>query len=93
MIHWTEKPSGLNPITASGYLGEYYFYFISMDNAAKIIFYRKMEGDADINNQYVVTKAYILLKKNAVGFLPKWMCRLLIYLACFKLIVSKKKPL
>jgi len=93
MIHWVEKPYGLNPIKAHGYFWKHYFYFVSTENAARIFFYKKEEGCSDMNNQYVITKAYKLLRTTRAGFLSKWMCRLLISVGCFRLLISKEKPL
>lgn len=91
MIRWIEKPFSVNPIIASGYFMEYYFHFISIADAAKINFYKKKIGwEDDINGQFVIIKKYTLLKANRCGWLPKWICRVLINLACIKLIFSNE---
>jgi hypothetical protein len=90
MIKWKRKPHGNCPVQAEGYFMGYYFYFRSRWNEAVIEFSKTEAGwDNDL-----IHARYILLDTEdeyAAGWLPKWICRLLIWKGCLKFLFKKGK--
>lgn len=87
MIRWISKPHGVCPVQADGWFMGYYFYFRSRWDKATIEFYkREIDWESDING--CVLK-YTLITFDEAGWLPKWMCRLLIWKGCFKFILKR----
>jgi len=83
MIKWIYKPSGNCPIQAEGYFKGYYFYFRARGEHATIEL-------SEVENGPKV--AYYILAKTQpymAGWLPKWICRLLIWKGCFKFYFKK----
>ena len=84
MIKWIYKPSGNCPVQAEGYFLGHYFYFRARWESATIEF-SKTEGGPEV--------AYYVLAKTEpfmAGWLPKWICRLLIWKGCFKFMIKRR---
>ena len=77
MIKWKYKPAGNCPVQAEGWFLGYYFYFRARGEYATIEFE---------NHFYVLTKT----EPYMAGWLPKWICKLLIYKGCIKFILKHK---
>jgi len=77
MIKWKYKPSGNCPVQAEGWFLGHYFYFRARGEYATIEFE---------NHFYVLTKT----EPYMAGWLPKWICKLLIYKGCIKFILKHK---
>ena len=87
MIKWINKPSGNCPVQADGYFMNHYFYFRARWDEVTIEF-------AKTYSDYLSFKGikYFLLFETftyKAGWLPKWKCRLLIYMGCFKFFIYK----
>lgn len=92
MIKWKYKPSGNCPVQAEGYFLGHYFYFRARYNTA-VIEFAKTETDWEYSR---LISRYILLDMEedyAAGWLPKWICRLLIWKGCLKFIFNKNRKI
>lgn len=90
MIKWKHKPLGNCPIQAEGWFMGYYFYFRARGKQATIDF-SKTEMDWD--NQRCIAE-YVLFDTEdeyAAGWLPKWVCRLLIWKGCLRFLFKRNK--
>jgi hypothetical protein len=90
MIKWKRKPHGHCPVQAEGYFMKHYFYFRSRGSQSTIEF-AKTETDWEYQRY---TAKYILLDMEdnyAAGWLPKWICRLLIWKGCIKFYFKQNK--
>jgi hypothetical protein len=88
MIKWKYKPAGNCPVQAEGWFLGYYFYFRARGEYATIEFAKTEEDQgADVLSAfYVLTKT----EEHMAGWLPKWICRLLIYKGCIKFLFKFK---
>lgn len=89
MIKWKSKPHGYCPIQAEGYFMGYYFYFRSRWSTATIEFSKTEAGwDNDlIHARYVLAT----IDSPEAGWLPKWLCRVLIWIGCLRFLFNKNK--
>lgn len=89
MIKWKYKPNGYCPVQAEGWFIGYYFYFRARWDKATIEFSKTEEGWKNelIHARYVLTKT----SYNKAGWLPHWICRILIWKGCIKFLFSGKK--
>jgi len=87
MIKWKYKPSGYCPVQAEGWFLNYYFYFRARGVTGRIDFSRsEVEWENDI-----IIKQYNLYNTNEMykaGHLNHNFCKLLIYIGCFKFLLS-----
>jgi len=88
MIKWKYKPAGNCPVQAEGWFLKHYFYFRARGQWATIEF----SESEDHHNRDEVYKVYILTKTDEymAGWLPKWICRLLIWKGCLKFMIRKR---
>lgn len=88
MIKWKYKPSGNCPIQSEGWFRGNYFYFRARWDFASIEFCKTEE---DWNNDKYLYTNYRLYetKMYKAGWLPKWICTLLIYKGCFLFLINK----
>lgn len=84
MIKWIYRPSGNCPVQAEGYFLGYYFYFRARGEYATIEF-NTVEGGPEVA-YYILTQT----DEYMAGWLPKWICRLLIWKGCFKFMIRKR---
>ena len=89
MIKWKHKPSGNCPVQAEGWFLGYYFYFRARWDSATIEFSLTEAGwkNGLIHGNYELIKTEPFM----AGWLPKWICRLLIWKGCFKFLFKKDK--
>lgn len=89
MIKWKHKPHGNCPVQAQGYFMGYYFYFRARWDTASIEF-SKTEAGWDNN---LIHARYTLLHTPslAAGWLPRWICRLLIWKGCCMFMCKRDK--
>jgi hypothetical protein len=90
MIKWIYKPSGNVPVQAEGYFMGHYFYFRARWRRATIDF-AKTQADWERD---LCTARYTLLTVDddySAGWLPKWICRLLIWWGCFRFLIKRGK--
>lgn len=89
MIQWKSKPHGICPVQAEGYFQGHYFYFRARWDRAVIEFSKTEEAwEKDI-----VNARYVLARVDSpdAGWLPKWICRVLIWVGCFRFLLKKDK--
>ena len=84
MIKWKYKPSNNCPVQAEGYFSGHYFYFRARGEYATIEFSKEEDGPEVA--YYILTKT----EHYMAGWLPKWICRLLIWKGCLKFIIKKE---
>ena len=91
MIKWKHKPTGNCPIQAEGWFNGHYFYFRSRHSQSTIEFFKSEEDRVKYDN---VTK-YVLLTIDSpeAGWLPKWICKLLIWRGCIKFLFKRNKTI
>lgn len=84
-IKWKYKPSGNCPVQAEGWFIGYYFYFRGRNNKAVIEFSKTEEGwkNDSIQARYVLR---ITQGEYGAGWIPKRICRLLIWKGCAKFL-------
>lgn len=90
MIKWKRKLQGNCPIQAEGYFMGYYFYFRSRYSQATIEFSKTEEG---WENELIHVR-YVLIDMEddyTAGYLPKWICRLLIWKGCLLFLFKRNK--
>jgi hypothetical protein len=89
MIKWKYKPNGNCPVQAEGWFLGYYFYFRSRWNEATIEFSKTEAGWENdlIHARYVLTTT----AEYKAGWLPNWICRMLIWKGCIKFLFKKNK--
>jgi hypothetical protein len=90
LIKWKYKPSNNCPIQAEGHFMNYYFYFRARYDTATIEF---SKTEAGWENNLIHARYILLTTKGmyAAGWLPKWKCRLLIWVGCFRFIFKRNK--
>ncbi len=90
MIKWKRKLGGKCPIQAEGYFMGYYFYFRSRWSTATIEF---SKTEAGWENDLIHARYVLVDMKDdyAAGWLPKWICRLLIWKGCIKFFFKQNK--
>jgi hypothetical protein len=88
MIKWKYKPAGNCPVQAEGWFLGHYFYFRARGECATIEFAKTQEDQ----EEDILIAFYVLIKTEEymAGWLPKWICRLLIYKGCIKFILKHK---
>jgi hypothetical protein len=84
MIKWKYKPSGNCPVQAEGYFSGYYFYFRARGEHATIEFSK--EQDSPEVAYYILARTQPYM----AGWIPKWICRLLIWKGCIKFLFKNK---
>ena len=90
MIKWKRKLQGNCPVQAEGYFMGYYFYFRSRYSQATIEF---SKTEAGWENELIHAR-YVLIDMEddyTAGYLPKWVCRLLIWKGCIKFFFKRDK--
>ncbi len=90
MIKWKHKLGGNCPVQAEGYFMDYYFYFRARGNSVTMEF-SKTEAGWDNN---LIHAHYVLLDMEdnyAAGWLPKWVCWLLVWKGCIKFMFKRNK--
>lgn len=89
MIKWKRKPNGNCPVQAEGWFMGYYFYFRARHSQA-IIEFSKTEAGWDND---LIHARYILASIDTpmVGWTPKWLCRLLIWIGCGMFMFKRNK--
>lgn len=91
MIKWKRKPHGNCPVQAEGWFLGYYFYFRSRWSKATIEFSKTEAGWEN----GLIHGRYVLLDTEgdqfAAGWLPKWICRLLIWKGCCMFMLRRNK--
>ena len=90
MIKWKHKPSGNCPVQAEGWFLGYYFYFRARWNKATIEFSLTEAGWENnlIHGRY---RLYRTTKHYNAGWLPKWYCRILIWVGFVRFLLKKDK--
>lgn len=90
LIKWKCKPSGNCPVQAEGYFINYYFYFRARHEQAIIQF---SKTEAGWENDLIHAQYHLLQTEGlyAAGYLPKWKCRLLIWVGCFRFMFKRNK--
>ena len=91
MIKWKYKPMGNCPVQAEGWFNGYYFYFRSRHSQATIDFSKSEEDwvKYDNVNRYVLAT----VDDPEAGWLPKWICKLLIWKGCIKFLFKRNKTI
>ena len=84
MIKWIYKPSGNCPVQSEGWFLGHYFYFRARGEQATIEF-SEVEGGPEVA-YYILTKT----EPYMAGWLPKWICKLLIWKGCLKFMIRKR---
>ena len=89
MIKWKYKPSGNCPVQAEGWFLGYYFYFRARYSQATMEFSKTEAGwDNDlIHARYVLAT----VDNPEAGWLPKWICRVLIWIGCLMFLFKRNK--
>jgi hypothetical protein len=89
MIKWKRKLQGNCPVQAEGYFMNYYFYFRARWDKATIEFSKTKAG---WENELIHAR-YILATVDSpeAGWLPKWLCRILIWIGCIKFFFKQNK--
>jgi hypothetical protein len=88
MIKWKTKLHGFCPIQAEGYFMGHYFYFRARHSKATIEFSKSEEDWIKYDCKYKYTLLTVIDPQ--AGWLPKWVCRLLIWKGCIKFMFKKK---
>jgi hypothetical protein len=86
IFSWKYKPLGNCPIQAKGVFIGHEFYFRSRYNEATIEFYDKKDSSILVNEYVIHTTA----NRYSAGWLPKWVCQLLIYKGCIMFLFKFK---
>lgn len=89
MIKWIRKPEGVCPVQAEGYFMKHYFYFRSRYSQATIEFTRT-ETDWEYGRTAAEYVLYTTKEEYEAGWLPKWICRLLIWKGCLMFMLKRK---
>jgi len=90
MIKWTRKPHGNCPVQAEGYFMGYYFYFRARWKEA-VIEFSETETDWEYNRYIACYTLFSTKDEYAAGWLPTWVCRLLIWKGCLKFLFKRGK--
>ncbi len=90
MIKWIRKPSGACPVQAEGYFMNHYFYFRARYSQATIEF-AKTETDWEYGRYAAEYVLHTTKEEYEAGWLPKWICRLLIWKGCLIFMFKLKK--
>lgn len=87
MIKWKYKPTGNCPVQAEGWFLGHYFYFRARGNKATIEF-SKTEEAWENNSTHTRYRLYRTKKAHNAGWLPKRMCRVLIWQGCLRFLLK-----
>lgn len=90
MIKWKRKVCGNAPIQAEGQFLGHYFYFRARGKQATIDF-SKTETDWDYGRCVAEYVLFNTEEEYAAGWLPRWICRILIWKGCLKFIFNKNR--
>ena len=90
MIKWKRKPHGNCPVQAEGWFLGYYFYFRSRGSKTTMEF---SKTEAGWENELIHARYTLLDLKDgySAGWLPKWICRLLIWEGCCMFMFKRDK--
>ena len=89
MIKWKSKPHGSCPVQAEGYFMGYYFYFRARHSQATIEF---SKTEAGWDNELIHARYTLLtISDPDASWLPKWICRILIWKGCLKFLFKRNK--
>lgn len=89
MIKWKRKPNGACPVQAEGYFMGYYFYFRARWSKATIEF---SKTEAGWENELIHARySLATIDDHTAGWLPHWICRLLIWKGCCMFIFKSDK--